>query len=268
MLHEQCVDGVPFLTSDKLGTKHGFSTRLGGVSQGIYATLNLRVNCDDAPEHILENYRRLFHALDLPEKAVFSHQVHGKVVRKASQADVHTLMTDVPYEADGLITDVPDLPLIIFTADCVPILLHDGVRGAVGAVHAGWRGTALDIAGEAVRRMREEYGCKPENIHAAIGPCIGPCCFETGPEVPDAMEALLGADAQSFVAPHGTKYMVDLKGINRHLLERAGLQAAHIDVSPLCTMCNHDRFWSHRYTKGQRGTQGSLIMLEARRPCK
>ena len=261
MMKEHCVRGVRFLTSGKLDVKHGFAARLGGVSQGIYASLNLRVHCDDAPENIRENYRRLFSALDMPESAVFSRQVHGTCVRAATQTDIHTLFTDVPYEADGLITSTPGLPLIIFTADCVPILLHDGVHRAVGAVHAGWRGTALDIAGEAVRRMSAEYGCVPADIHAAIGPCIGPCCFETGPEVPAAMTETLGAAAEPMIARHGGKFTVDLKGINRLLLERAGLLPENIDVSGICTMCSHDLFWSHRYTKGRRGTQGSVIML-------
>lgn len=261
MFKENCVQGVRFLTSGKLGAKHGFMTRLGGVSTGIYASLNLRIHCDDSPDCLCENYRRVFAALDMPDGAVFSRQVHGKTVRAVTAADLHALFTPVPYEADGLITDVPGLPLIIFTADCVPILLHDGVRGAAGAVHAGWRGTVLDIAGEAVRRMGAEYGCRPADVHAAIGPCIGPCCFETGPEVPAALREALGASAEGLIVPRGEKFLVDLKGANRLFLERAGVPSENIDVSDVCTMCHPETYWSHRYTQGQRGVQGSLIML-------
>lgn len=256
-------DGVVFQSADNIPFPHGFTTRLGGVSTGHLASLNLGEHRDDAEDAVRENYKRICRALDFPlEKLVFSKQVHRADVRRVTELDSHTLFSPVPYEADGLITDIPGLPLIVFTADCIPVLLCDPVRGAIGAVHAGWRGTVLDIVGAAVRKMAEEFGCKPENIQAAIGPGISQCCFETGPEVPEAVLAELGTDGNTFIKQSGEKFKVDLKGVNRYLLHRAGVPTAQIAVSPECTMCNPDKYWSHRFTKGVRGSQASLIMIK------
>ena len=155
------------------------------------------------------------------------------------------------------------LVLVIFTADCTPILLHDRVTGAVGAVHAGWRGTALDIAGKAVAAMVEQFGCDPKNIHAAIGPNIGVCCFETGGEVPQAMVDTFGDEARRWIFPTGDKYYVNLKEINRHALSRRGV--GYIDVSDACTACQSARFWSHRVTGGNRGSQGAIIVCKEKK---
>lgn len=254
---------VPLMMSDAITTTHGFTTRLGGVSCGIWASLNLGENRGDDSSCVERNYDLLCASLHIPrERLVFSRQVHRTDVRVVSADDAHRLFTTVPYEADALITTEPNLPLIVFTADCIPILLHDPVRKAIGAVHAGWRGTTADIVGAAVGRMCSEFDCRSENIHAAIGPGISVCCFETDREVPDAAYSVLGDDAAPFVTPRGEKFMVDLKGINRALLLRAGLMPQNIDISDECTMCLHDKYWSHRYTRGERGAQGAVIMLE------
>ena len=189
--------------------------------------------------------------------------MHGNTVRRVTGADAHKLFTPVPYEADGLVTDEPGVALVIFTADCIPILLHDPVRGAVGAVHAGWRGTVADIAGEGVRKMVSEFGCDPADIRAAIGPGISRCCFETGAEVPEAVLGVL-PDGGRFIADGAKegKFMVDLKGVNRALLMRAGVLPENIAESDECTMCSHDKYWSHRFTKGARGSQASLIFMQ------
>ena len=162
--------------------------------------------------------------------------------------------------ADGAVTTNPNILIGIKTADCAPVLLADYKHGVIGAAHAGWRGTVLDIAGKTVRKMTEVYGCRPENIHAAIGPCISKCCFETGPEVYEALVGVLGDEADMFAEKKPNwKYMTDLKGANRRLLERAGV--ADIEVSEECTMCSSDKYWSHRATGGKRGVQCSLIVL-------
>jgi hypothetical protein len=248
------------MTSSRLTAVHGFTTRLGGVSEGVYASLNLGVNRGDDKAAVRENYRRIMAALGIaPGKLVFSHQVHKADIRPVTSADCGDIFDAVPYEADGLITNEKGLALIIFTADCIPILLEDTVTGAVGAVHAGWRGTALGIAREAVSAMAREYGSDPKNIRAAIGPGIGRCCFETGAEVPEAMTALLGARALEFINTNGEKSMVDLKAINHAVLISAGVKLENIDVSPECTKCSHEKYWSHRYTGGVRGSQASII---------
>lgn len=264
---ENSKNGVVYMTADNIHTTHAFTTRLGGVSRGIFRSLNLAVSRGDDAADVEKNYSLLCSCLDISmDSLVFSHQVHGDIVRTCSSEDYHTLFTPVPYDADGLITAEANLPLIIFTADCMPILLFDRAAGAIGAVHAGWRGTAADIAGKAVIRMAEEFGCRPENIQAAIGPGIGFCCYETDSEVPEAM-ARLPVDCEKIVRKkEDGKFMVDLKGINLRLLENAGLLPEHISVSDECTMCSHDKYWSHRYTHGMRGTQASVIMLKGISP--
>ena len=254
---------VVYMASSNITAVHAFTTRAGGVSQGIYSSLNLGEMVADDRENIRENYRRICTALGIPmEKLVFSHQVHRDDIRTAHFGDARELFSPIPYEADGLITDEAQLPLIIYMADCIPVLLHDPVRGAVGAVHCGWRGTVLGIAGKCVLEMRDKFGCEPKNIRAAIGPGIGLCCYETGQDVADAVYDLIPDEAQNYVFPKGGKYMVDLKGINRLMLEKAGVLSDNIDVSDECTMCLHEKYWSHRYTNGKRGLTAAIIMLK------
>lgn len=258
-------NGVVYMTSDILGADHAFTTRHGGVSTGVYASLNLGVNRGDLNENVEKNYDILCSALGFPrDRLVFSHQVHECTVRVATPEDAHVLFTDVPYDADGLITNEKNLPLIIFTADCIPILLHDPAKGVIGAVHAGWRGTVGGIAAEAVRKMEETYGSDPKDIRAAIGAGICFSCFETGAEVPEAAREAVGSEAGNYIsvkkgAPG--KFTVDLKGLNSLILRKAGVPDENIDISPECTMCSHEKYWSHRYTRGIRGVQASVIML-------
>ncbi len=261
-------NGVPFLASEDFlragGVAHGFSTRAGGVSEGIYDSLNLGFCRGDDREKVLENYRRFTAAIGADyEGLVLSNQVHGDTVRTVTAADrgkgVHC---KGDYEADGLITDVPGLCLTVFGADCLPILLYDPVRRVAAAVHAGWRGTANGIAAKAAAKMTELYGSRPEDILAAVGPGISQCCFETDEDVPNALTESLGAAALKYIALQDSgKFHVDLKGLNALRLERAGLERAHIAVSDACTMCRHEQFWSHRYTGGVRGSQAAMIQL-------
>ena len=160
--------------------------------------------------------------------------------------------------SNALVTNTPGVALLVFTADCTPLLLHDPVTGAVGAAHAGWRGTAQNIAGKVVEAMVREFGCKPKNIRAAIGPNIGQCHFETGDDVPQALLETFGPEAETYIEKRGEKYFPDLKAINALALRRAGV--GQIEISDACTYCQPDRFWSHRVTKGDRGSQGALIV--------
>ena len=253
---------LEYLRSEALsGAIHGFTTRFGGVSGGYLSSLNLGIHRGDTPENVRKNYEIVGNALGFdPEDVVMTHQVHSDVVRRVGRENRgEGLLRPVPRDCDGLITDEPGVVLAVFSADCTPILLFDPVRRAVGAVHAGWRGTAAGIVKNAVERMRAEFGCAPETIRAAIGPCIGPCCFETGPEVPAAMTAALGRDAEEFCRPAGEKYYVNLKGLNRLWLSRCGVTV--IDLCPDCTHCQPERFWSHRTVGFNRGAQAALIGL-------
>ena len=258
------VGTLEYITAPEISVPHCFTTRLGGVSTGHLASLNLGIHRGDDPENIRKNYAVLSAALGFdPKKLVLSHQTHTDTVLQVGPAQYGAGLTapELP-ECDGLITNVPGTALVIFTADCTPVLLHDPVTGAVGAVHAGWRGTAAGIAAKAVQAMCRAYGCCPENIRAAIGPNIGVCCFETDADVPQAMLAALGNDALPYIRPTGEKYHVDLKKLNALWLQRAGVQ--HIEISGDCTACRPDRFWSHRLTGNNRGSQGAIIVCKER----
>ena len=258
--HEKC--GVVYMTAPNISVKHAFTTRYGGVSEGAFSSLNLNVSGKDDPAHIAENYRILCSALDIPlEKMVYTHQVHGTNILSVTEKDSVSIFDLSVDGCDGLITETPYLPIIAFTADCIPILLYDPVSGVVGAVHAGWRGTVADIAGKAVMKMMSGFGSDPKNIQCAIGPGIDKCCFETDGDVPDAVIDILGDDGKNYITENGRKYHVDLKGVNKALLVRRGVLAENIAVSDECTMCLHDKYWSNRYTHGDRGCQACVIML-------
>lgn len=259
-LVEKNVNGLTLMTAPTISAPHGFTTRFGGVSEGIYASLNLGENRGDAPERVRENYRRLKAALGI-NKLCFTKQVHKNRVRPVTGADARDPYGPLPYEADGVVTAEPGLALIAFTADCIPILLHDPERTVSAALHAGWRGTVADIAGAGVAAMAR-LGSRPEDIRAAIGPGISFSSFETGPEVPKAVRSLLGGGGEPFIRASETpgKYYVDLKGVNRALLIRAGLAPENIAVSEECTVRNTDKYWSHRATHGERGAQAAVIV--------
>lgn len=266
-LLDQTTNNVTYQISPLLsraGVPHGFTTRLGGMSSGIFSSLNLAPNRGDDPALVRENYRRVCEALGVEmDKLVLSTQVHKDGVRCVTSSDWGKgLDRPTDYEADGLVTDVPGTTLVVFGADCLTILLYDPARRVIGAVHAGWRGTALGIVARTIERMTEEYGSRPEDLIAAIGPGISRCCFETGSEVPEAMSAALGDEATQFVDTlENGKYKVDLKGINTLWLKRFGVLVTNIDISRDCTMCHPEKYWSHRYTKGERGSQATLISL-------
>lgn len=244
------------------GAAHCFSTRLGGVSKDHTASMNLFVSHGDTQENVEENYRILGSAVGFsPEQTVFTKQRHTDIIRVVTEENRgEGLYRDVPEICDGQITDRPGIALVTFSADCTPILLFDPVRRAIGAVHAGWRGTAQGIAAKAVQAMTEHFGCDPSNIHAAIGPCISKCCFETDEDVPLALMDSLGAKAVTAFTRKDEKYFVDLKFCNALWLQRAGIGA--LDISPDCTACDPKRYWSHRKMGESRGSLAGIIMLK------
>ena len=260
--------GVPYLVSEGLlaagGVAHGFSTRLGGVSTGMWDSLNLGVSRGDDPDHVRENYRRFLSAVGAEGFATaMCQQVHGAVIRNVTTADVkHDPYEHRPLEGDGLMTAVPGVALTVFTADCLPILLYDPKRRVIAALHAGWRGTAAGIATAAVEQMTALYGSDPADLLAAIGPGIGSDCFETHEDVPNAMTTALTGNSLPFLRlKDNGKFSVDLKGINARRLELAGLDPDHIAVCHDCTACLPDTYWSHRRMGTQRGSMASVIAL-------
>lgn len=257
-------NGVIFTTAPVIRTRHCFSTRIGGVSTGWLSSLNLGSNRGDVPENVFRNYDLLGDAAGIPVRHMaFTRQVHGSVVRVATERDVHIFGTQVPYEADGLVTDVPGLALACFTADCVPVLLCDTDNGVIAAVHCGWRSSVADILRVAVEKMCA-LGARPEHICAALGPAISKCCFEVGAEVVEATERYLEGDTAGLYVPEPGvegKFLLDLKAANARRLQQLGVREEHISVSDECTMCSHEKYWSHRFTGGRRGSQGALIVL-------
>ena len=260
MIKQYESGGLILLKADGIRAEHAFTTRPGGVSKGHLASLNLSFGRGDDPENVFENYRRLGEAVGFDTHcAVLSKQTHSDIVYRAEEQDWGSgLYRPALPPCDALITDVPGTALMVFTADCTPILLHDPVTGAVGAVHAGWRGTAMALAAKTAAAMCDAYGCRPEDLRAAIGPNIGPCHFETDADVPDAMYAAFGDGIAPYIRRAGEKYFVDLKGINAHTLRQAGVTG--LDISTDCTACRGDLLWSHRATKGRWGSQGAVII--------
>ena len=253
---------LEYLTAEGISVPHGFTTRFGGVSTGYLDSLNLGMSRGDDPANVVENYRRIGAVLGFsPEDVVIARQTHSDIVRQVGTADRGAgLLTEKLPECDALITNEPGIALFVSTADCTPILFHDPVTGAVGAAHAGWRGTASAIGPKTVRAMVRAFGCDPADIRAAIGPNIGFCHFETDADVPEAMLEAFGEEVRPFIHQAGNKYYVDLKEINALILRRCGVGS--IEISDACTMCQPTRFWSHRVTRGQRGAQGAIIVCK------
>lgn len=259
---ENKVGDEVFMTSTLLRSRHMFTTRYGGVSKGVYASWNLGENRGDDIENVRENMRRAAALMGTDTNGfVITRQVHGIEVRAASSGDRHTVGEKVPYNADGLVTAERGLPLMIFIADCVPVLMEDCGAGVIAAVHCGWKSSVADILRVAVEKMCA-MGANVQNIRAAIGESIGACCFETDDDVPQAVERYLGGDTEGLILPREDgKYLVDLRGANRRRLISLGLKPENIDVSTECTVCSSEKYWSHRATNGVRGAQTATIIL-------
>lgn len=247
---------------------HGFPTKLGGHSQGDWEGLNLATGRGDQRESVKQNYREICDALGIsPVGFARNLQVHGKKIHRVSwedslDLDAFVTPSEPVPEGDGLLTDEKGVMLWAYSADCVPILYHDPVKKVIGAVHAGWRGTAQGIALEMVEEMGRVFESKPEDIRVAIGPSIGPCCFMCSEDVPIAMREALGQEVEPFMPPHPTekeKFSVDLQGINGLWLKRGGV--IHIDQKAPCTACHTEEFWSHRKQGEKRGALGGFIYL-------
>ena len=231
----------------------------------MFRSLNLGANRGDSLANVEENWRRFGQAVGVDTaRTVHGRQSHGVTVRIAHRGDEHAIGESAAWdEADGYVTAERGLPLVVFTADCTPLLMQDPAAGVVAAVHCGWRSTVADIEKNAVEAMAS-LGSRPEDIRAAIGPGIRQCCFQTGPEVPTAVEELLGGDTAGLIRPDESapgKFRVDLPGTVRRRLLQLGLKEENIDELGVCTMCRQDLFWSHRAMGAARGSQANVIAL-------
>ena len=262
MIHERRKDDLIYYTCDAVTTPHMFTTKFGGVSTGHLASLNLGFNRGDQRENVLKNYQILADHFGVPrEHMTMTKQIHGDTVRVVDETTMGMgLGQPMSWETDAIVTNLPNVPLCGYYADCVVTLLHDPVSRSIGVCHSGWRGTANGILAKTVQAMQDNYGAKPEHIQAVIGPSIRQCCFETDADVPEAMRDAFGDEAETFIEKRGGKYHLDLKGINALALRRAGV--SHIEISDACTYCQSSRFWSHRATNGQRGSQGAVIVCK------
>lgn len=261
--------GVTYLTFpifEKAGVRHGFSTRLGGVSQGELGAMNLSFSRGDDPEKVMENHRRFAAAVGYPvDSLVFSDQVHDTVIRRVDSSDCGKgiLRSSDIKGVDGLVTDDPGVVLMTFFADCVPLFFYDRKHHAIGAVHSGWRGTAGRIGAKAVDVMGQEFGTKPEDLVAVIGPSICQACYEVSEDVAEAFrrEFAKGQWEELLIAKPQGKYQLDLWRANEILLQEAGIPAGQIQVSGMCTCCHADVLFSHRASGGKRGNLAGAITL-------
>lgn len=257
-------NGVPFYApfTEFPFCSAGITTREGGVSEGHFASLNLGLRTADTKENLEENVRRVCAAFDTaPENVISTKQEHTNRVLAvtAQEAGIGITRPRFPEGVDGLVTNQPDVLLMSYYADCVPILLCDPVKKAVGCVHSGWRGTVGKIGAEAVRLMEKEYGSRPSDIHAAIGPHIGGCCFEVDVPVYAEFKAAFPENGGFISRNIGEKYYIDLSGAVEHTLRTAGVR--NITNMRTCTVCHHETFFSHRKTQGKRGCFVAVIRI-------
>ena len=261
---------VPYIQFKNLSAtgivKHGFSTRKGGVSTGIFSSMNLNFKRGDDPDAVLENYRRMAAALNMRvEDMVLSDQTHTTNVRVITEEDRGKgILRPQDYsDVDGMITNVPGIVLVTSYADCVPLYFVDPVRKAIGLSHSGWKGTVGHIGQKTVWKMHEVYGSEPKDIVAAIGPSICQSCYEVSDDVAEAFRANFTADeAADILLDKGNgKYQLDLWKANWYVLTDAGILPEHLSVTDLCTACHPDLLWSHRKTNGQRGGLSAFLSL-------
>ena len=271
VFNEKRVGEVLYLTYPLLEStgiiKHGFSTRVGGVSQGVLITINLSFSRGDDENAVRENFRRMADALDVEEDSfVFSQQTHTTNVRKVTLEDKGKGLTrKLDYQdIDGLITNVPGLCLSTFYADCVPLYFVDPVKKAIGLSHSGWRGTVGKIGCVTVQKMQEEYGSNPENIIAAIGPSICQDCYEVSEDVIVEFQNHFDKKywKELYYKKENGKYQLNLWKANEIVLEEAGVLKEHIAVTNLCTCCNHETLFSHRASQGKRGNLAAFLALK------
>lgn len=238
---------------------HGFSTRLGGVSKGIYSSMNLSFTRGDEEEAVLENYRRIADAIGFSmEGIVCSDQTHTVHIRQVTEADKGkgVLQKKDYTDIDGLITNVPGITLTTFYADCVPLFFLDPVNKAAGLAHSGWRGTVGRMGEKMVRAMKDAFGSEPENLYAGIGPSICQDCYEVSADVADRFrEEFQGyeEDAGLLYKTKPGKYQLNLWKANEIVLTEAGILREHISFPGICTCCNPEFLFSHRASQGKRG---------------
>ncbi len=263
--------GVPFLQFNALNecgiVNHGFSTRMGGVSEGIYASMNLSYTRGDKEEAVTENFVRFAKALEIsPEDYVFSDQTHTTNIRVVTEKDRGKgFVKPRDYQdIDGLVTNVKGLVLSTFYADCVPLYFVDVKNKAIGLSHSGWKGTVGEIGRKTIEIMEKEYGSKPEDMLAAIAPSICKECYEVSEDVAVEFKKIFPKEEyEKIMEDKGNgKYQLDLWECNKRILLKTGIREENLSVTNICTCCNSDLLFSHRASQGKRGNLGAFLMLK------
>lgn len=271
IFEEQMKDGVLYLEYPLLEetgiVRHGFSTRVGGVSEGVCSTMNLSFARGDDEEAVKENFRRMAKAIGVrPEDIVFSAQTHTTNVREVKEEDRgNGYARDVRYtDVDGLVTNIPGICLATFYADCVPLYFVDPVKKAIGLSHSGWRGTVGKIGKCTIEKMTELYGSNPKDILAAVGPSICQDCYEVSEDVIDEFRENFAEEYwdELFYKKENGKYQLNLWKANEIVFSEAGILPEHMAISNLCTCCNSELLFSHRASHGKRGNLGAFLALK------
>ncbi|MBP3325508.1 MAG: peptidoglycan editing factor PgeF [Coprococcus sp.] len=257
---------ISFDILDKFGIVNGFSTRIGGVSKEHLSSMNLSFHRGDDPANVMENHKRLGKAAGYDyRKLVFSDQVHETAIYKVTEKDAGkgiTVPSDI-VSTDGLVTNIPGIPLMTFYADCVPVYFYDPIKKVVAMNHSGWKGTVKNISSHMIETMNREYGSSASDIICAIGPSICQACYEVSLDVAEAFGAAYHEEeyASMMIDKGNGKYQLDLHKANYYNLINSGVSAEHIAVTDICTCCNPALLFSHRASHGMRGNLGGFIML-------
>lgn len=266
------IHSIEYFESSLLGEceflTHAFCTRRGGVSAGDYDSLNISFREGDFESKVLQNWHRLAMAFTIPmDQFLTLNQVHGDDIFIIKPfGDYYSSSETLDY--DAIVTSRTNLAICIKTADCVPVFIVDRTKKIIAVVHAGWKGTALEITSKIVRLLLEKYGSSPKDILTAIGPSIGQCCFEVDTPTANAFFEQKNNEAFLFPGARPNKWMLDLAEANRRQILNCGIPEANIDVSDLCTSCRQDLFFSYRGSGGITGRQVNFMMIKGDSPCR
>lgn len=258
-----------FITFPKLSKfdniRHGFSTRMGGLSEGYFSAMNLSFTTGDDADTVRKNYEIFTRGIGIdPRHTVLSRQTHTDNILVVTKADCGKgVYRDFDYsDIDALITADTGVALVTHSADCCLLVFYDPVKRVIAAAHAGWRGTVKEIGAKTVKAMQAKFGSNTADIIAGIAPSIGKCCYEVDDPVYNEFVKLDYLDMYKFFFPKGSgKYQLDLWEANRQILVNAGIRNDNIDITDLCTNCHADAFHSHRATAGKRGVNGLIIEM-------
>lgn len=246
--------------------RHLFSTREGGVSKGIFSSMNLSYSRGDEKEAVDENFRRIAEVFGAsPEQIVCSRQTHTTNIRLVTKEDCGKgTVRETDYEdVDGMITDIPHIILGTFYADCVPLYFVDTRQKAIGLAHSGWRGTVERMGEQMLQAMKNAYGTRPEDVVAAVGPSICQACYEVSEDLAEAFRQKAPGEWKLILqeGKEKGKYQLDLQKANQLILIHAGVPGRQIAVSDICTCCNSSVMFSHRASMGKRGNLGAFMEL-------